>query len=34
MAVREERCANSGLEKDPMGGKINAMKLVVTKFKG
>ena len=34
MAVREERCANSDLEKDPLGGKINAMKLVVTKFKG
>ena len=34
MVVREERCADSKLEKTPMGGKINSLKVVVTKVDG
>ena len=34
MAVREERCANSKLETDQLGGKIDALKVVVTKVEG
>ena len=31
MNVREERCADSKLETARLGGKINALKVVVTK---
>ena len=34
MAVREERCSDSELETTRMGGKIDALKVVVTKVEG
>ena len=34
MAAREERCTEYELETSGMGGKINALKVVVTKIKG
>ena len=34
MDVREERCANSELEMARLGGNIDALKVVVTKFEG
>ena len=34
MAVREERCVNSELEKARLGGKIDALKVVVTTVEG
>ena len=34
MVVREERCADYELETARMGGKIDALKVVVTKVEG